>query len=276
MNRTTRATAVMAMLTAILLAAFAGTAIAKDQNRDRIPDRWEQHHGLSLKHGQARHDQDSDSLNNRAEFRAKMDPLNGDTDGDGIDDGDEGAGTIASFDIDTGELTVNLFGGPIVTGVVNDQTLILCGCRGENGGDEGDEEETEPADGPGEHGNGDYGHGASCGVDPLVVGVIVHQAELRLSGDGLVFTVIRLVDDGNDQGDDDNGDGDDGDQGDDQGDDDGDDQGNDDGDDQGDDDQGDDDDDDDGDDGGDDGDGDHEGGSGEHHNGDPTEPGDEA
>ena len=34
---------------ALLLAAMSGSAVAKDRNHDKIPDRWEKRHGLSLK-----------------------------------------------------------------------------------------------------------------------------------------------------------------------------------------------------------------------------------
>src|SRR4051812_29888219 len=60
----------------VLLLALAGmllvtgSASAKDRNHDRIPDRWEKRHHLSLHHNQARRDQDRDGLKNRAEFRA--------------------------------------------------------------------------------------------------------------------------------------------------------------------------------------------------------------
>src|SRR5437763_10638372 len=68
-----------------------------DRNRDGLPDRWECRHHLSLKANQARRDQDRDGLNNLGEYKASDDPRNPDTDGDGVKDGDEHAGTIASF-----------------------------------------------------------------------------------------------------------------------------------------------------------------------------------
>jgi hypothetical protein len=90
MSRTFRIMAVSAgSALALLLASFAGNALAKDRNHDRIPDRWEKRHKLSLRVNQARRDQDRDGLRNRAEFRSRTNPRKADTDGDGIEDGDE-------------------------------------------------------------------------------------------------------------------------------------------------------------------------------------------
>ena len=57
--------------------------VGVDHNHDRIPDRWEKRHDLSLKVKQHRRDQDSDGLKNRGEWRAKLDPRDDDTDDDG-------------------------------------------------------------------------------------------------------------------------------------------------------------------------------------------------
>ena len=113
-----------------LLAALAlpGVAAAKhgDSNNDRIPDRWEAKHHLSLHVNQARRDQDRDGLNNRGEFRAKDDPRDGDTDDDGVPDGTEGAGTVASFDSTTGALVINLFNGTSVSGTSTRVYSTIC------------------------------------------------------------------------------------------------------------------------------------------------------
>ena len=85
---------------AALALALPGIAAAKDRNHDRIPDKWEKKHNLSLKHKQTKRDQDRDGLKNRAEFRSQTDPHDSDSDDDGVEDGDEGAGTIASFNPD--------------------------------------------------------------------------------------------------------------------------------------------------------------------------------
>src|SRR3954467_10196179 len=102
----TGAAMLLALAASLLLASAAS---AHDRNRDRIPDRWERAHHLSLHVNQARRDQDRDGLNNRGEFKAHLNPRDADTDGDGLDDGDENAGTIASFA--NGTLTITLAGG---------------------------------------------------------------------------------------------------------------------------------------------------------------------
>src|SRR3954466_10032938 len=122
--RSTRITWAVVAALALSLAALAAIGVAKDRNGDRIPDRWEKRHHLSLKVDQARKDQDSDALRNRGEYEAGTDPQDADTDGDGIEDGDEGAGTITAWDPDTGELTIAMFGGETVTGTVTDDTEI--------------------------------------------------------------------------------------------------------------------------------------------------------
>lgn len=106
--------------------AMPSLAAARDRNHDHIPDRWEKKHHLSTKVNQARRDQDHDHLNNRQEFLAGDNPHNADTNGDGVPDGEENAGTIASFDEETGKLTIDLFGGETISGFVNEETEIEC------------------------------------------------------------------------------------------------------------------------------------------------------
>ena len=76
----------------LLVIALPGVAAARDRNHDRIPDRWEKRHHLSLHKNQARRDQDRDGLKNRQEWKAGDDPRDPDSDNDGAEDGDEGAG----------------------------------------------------------------------------------------------------------------------------------------------------------------------------------------
>lgn len=135
--------------------AMPSLAAAKDRNHDRIPDRWEKKHHLSTHVNQARRDQDRDHLNNRQEFLAGDNPRDKDSNDDGTMDGAENAGTIASFDEETGKLTINLFGGETLSGFVTEETEIECeghdsgasassdgsGSEGEPGDDNGGEEE---------------------------------------------------------------------------------------------------------------------------------------
>lgn len=147
-------------LGALALLAMPGLAAAKDRNHDRIPDKWEKRHHLSLKANQAHLDQDRDHLGNRAEFLADDNPRDRDSDDDGVMDGQEQAGTIASFDADTGKLVINLFGGETVSGLVTEGTEIECedhssasassegsgSGEAEPGDDRGGEGEVEPGD----------------------------------------------------------------------------------------------------------------------------------
>jgi hypothetical protein len=126
-------------LGALALLAIPGVAAAKDRNHDHIPDRWEQRHHLSLKVDQAGHDQDRDHLRNRAEFLAGDDPRDHDSDDDGVADGHEQAGTVASFDAGTGRLVIDLFGTETVSGLVTDATEIECEDHGASISSEGSE-----------------------------------------------------------------------------------------------------------------------------------------
>ena len=158
MKARTLAVALLAFGVAAL--AVAAPAVAKDRNKDRIPDRWEKRYHLSLHKKQGRRDQDRDGLKNRAEFRAKTSPRRADSDHDGTDDGDEGAGKIVSYDPGTGELVIDLFGGDTVSGLVTEETRIRCGCHGTDD-DYGDDTEGEPTPmhgGDDDHGGGDGSH----------------------------------------------------------------------------------------------------------------------
>jgi len=157
------------VLGVLALLALPGAAAARDGNRDRIPDRWEKRHHLSTSVNQARRDQDNDDLRNRAEFLAGDNPRDRDSDDDGVMDGDENAGTITAFDATTGRLTISLFGGDTVSGLVTAQTRIKCedehspdvSVRARHG-------EEEPGDDRGAHGEepgDDNGQGDEPGDD---------------------------------------------------------------------------------------------------------------
>jgi hypothetical protein len=142
-------------LAAIAVLALPSLAAAKhrDRNHDRIPDRWEKRHHLSLKVNQAGRDQDRDRLKNRAEFMAGDNPRKADSDGDGIPDGEENAGRILSFDPTTGKLAIGLFGGDTVSGLVTGATEIEChGGTGASTSDAGLGDGESGEDGPGDQG----------------------------------------------------------------------------------------------------------------------------
>jgi hypothetical protein len=139
-NRARLGGALLAALGALaLLGALPGLAAAKDRNHDRIPDRWERRHHLSLTVNQDRRDQDRDGLDDMGEFKAGDNPRDKDTDNDGVDDREENAGTITAYDAETGKLTIALFGGETVSGLVTEDTRIRCGRDCDRMGDQGDD-----------------------------------------------------------------------------------------------------------------------------------------
>jgi hypothetical protein len=76
----------IAVLTAAGLLAVPALAGSGDQNRDRLPDKWEKRFHLSLKVHQTNRDQDRDGLTNLCEFDEGASPRDADTDDDGIGD----------------------------------------------------------------------------------------------------------------------------------------------------------------------------------------------
>jgi hypothetical protein len=205
-HRTVRSLLLLACALGAVL-AFPASGMARshgDRNGDRIPDRWERAHHLSLKVNQAKRDQDHDGLRNRAEFMAGDNPRDADTDGDGVKDGQEKAGQVLSFT--AGVLTVHLFNGDDVKGAVDADTEIECddapatgssfapGARaaddghGGGGGDEGDDNRGDDDQGDDDH------HGQDgCDATKLTPGAVVQEAELKATPAGLVFEKIELV-----------------------------------------------------------------------------------
>jgi hypothetical protein len=198
-------------LVAVLGLASSAAAKSRDRNHDKLPDRWERAHHLSLKVKQAKRDQDRDGLNNRGEFRAKTNPRDSDSDDDGIKDGKENAGTIKSFE--GGELTIALAGGGELSGTVDDETEIECHTPGDlkahsssSGDDDGpghDEGDDHGDDGPGhdqgddedgddvnEHGDDDDDQ---CSADALMAGTKVHEAELEVTSAGKHWEELELI-----------------------------------------------------------------------------------
>jgi hypothetical protein len=216
---------VLAMaLGALALLALPSLAAARDRNHDGIPDRWEKRHHLSLHVNQAKRDQDHDHLNNLGEFKAGDNPRNPDTNDNGVMDGEENAGTIASFDAETGKLTLNLFGGETVSGLVTEETRIQCGHEGNRGDDESGDDENDGSeasissdggnnltgqdgnDGPEQNEEGDEEQGndeeneeegdeqaASCSPKDLVVGATVASADLSVRNGKATFEEIDLA-----------------------------------------------------------------------------------
>jgi hypothetical protein len=189
----------LAALTVALFAVFAGPAAARDRNHDGLSDRWEKNHHLSLKVKQARRDQDKDGLRNKGEFKAGTNPRDADSDNDGTEDGDENAGTIESFNADTGMLTITLFGGGSISGLVADSTEIECpdaasmsshgdDADDDHGDDNGDDNRGD------DHGddNDDQGDDESCGTDALTTGREVEEADLKLANGKATFEEVEL------------------------------------------------------------------------------------
>ena len=196
-------TAVLAVAALFLLPA---SAMAKDRNHDRIPDKWEKRHHLSLHANQARTDQERDGLRNLAEFRQHTDPRDADTDNDGledgdehklghdatdddsdhdgIEDGDENTGTVKSFA--GGVLTIAHAGGGELSGAVTDATEIECATGDDEGDDHedgGDRVATASDDGEGEH----------CSTDALVAGAVVKEAEVETEHGSATFHDVKLL-----------------------------------------------------------------------------------
>lgn len=80
-----------AALVALALLALPGSALAhkRDRDHDKMADRWEKRHGLSVTKDDSRRDRDRDGLSNLGEFRSRTSPRDPDTDGDLVEDGDE-------------------------------------------------------------------------------------------------------------------------------------------------------------------------------------------
>lgn len=209
----------------VSLALVPGSALARkhtcpksarvDRNHDRLPDRWECKHRLSLSVNQARHDQDHDGLNNRGEFQAEDNPRDADSDNDGVRDGAEHTGTIAGpADATTGLLTINLAGGGTVTArVVAGVTRIECENEpaaaahasrdggssngGSNsgpgsGGDSAGDRETGDDHGRENEAGDDRGNDDAQCSTALTAGRTVREAKVAVTSAGPVFLKIEL------------------------------------------------------------------------------------
>jgi hypothetical protein len=116
-------------------------------------------------------------------------------------------GTIASFDGDSGVLTIDLRKGGSVSGLVDRRTKIRCEDQNEDGvhhhrhgGDRARSGEAEPGDdhgggdnsGPGNSGHDDNGSGANCTPADLVVGADVQEADLEVEHGIRHFDEVEL------------------------------------------------------------------------------------
>jgi hypothetical protein len=194
---------VTALLAVAALVLLPSSALAKDRNHDKLPDKWEKRHHLSLKHNQARRDQDKDGLRNLAEYRLHTDPRDDDSDEDGIEDGDEdkfghdpsdddgdhdgiedgdeNAGTVKSFE--GGVLTITLAKGGEVSGTVTDATEIECGGDDDDQGDDDEDHEDDEDD----------DDGVTCTTAALTTGAIINEAELELKDGTTLFHELKLL-----------------------------------------------------------------------------------
>jgi hypothetical protein len=206
----------LAALLALVAVSVPSAAVAKDRNRDRIPDRWEKQHRLSLKVDQRKMDQDRDGLRNRGEWLSQTSPRDRDSDDDGVSDSREKAGVISAYDAEAGTLTLSLYAGGEITGLVTDRTRVKCedhsadpppagasssDSRGRHGSDSSDddsddsgrsESEDESDDDGDSHGRGDDDDCDKCSAADLAVGVEVTEARINLSADGIVFRRIEI------------------------------------------------------------------------------------
>ena len=118
------------------------------------------------------------------------------------------AGTIASFDADSGKLTITLANDETVSGLVTEDTRVKCGHEDRHGDDsgpgsgppgQGEDENDDPpghdgtppgaSEGPGQGAD----HTADCGPDALVVGATVARAELELENGAATFERVELA-----------------------------------------------------------------------------------
>lgn len=117
---------------------------------------------------------------------------------------DDPAGTISSFDPESGVLTIDLTDGGQVSGLVTDETRIETGggCRHGDHGD--DERRGRKAAALRHHGGHDrgwhhgWGHGDEGSTDDLVTGAIVDDAILFLADGKATFAKVELGDDSGD------------------------------------------------------------------------------
>ncbi|MGK2956078.1 MAG: hypothetical protein ACSLFI_10470 [Solirubrobacterales bacterium] len=219
----------LAAILALIAVSLPSAASAKDRNHDRIPDKWEKSHKLSLKKDQRKLDQDRDGLRNRGEYKSGTSPRDKDSDDDGITDKKEKAGIISAYDAEAQTLTVSLYAGGEISGSVNANTEVECedesateddsatvessdrhgdrpgGSDDDESDDDQSEDESGDDDGTEDHGSDDeaehegQGHGdrgdcnGNCSLEDLASGVEITEANVKYTADGPVFTELEIV-----------------------------------------------------------------------------------
>jgi hypothetical protein len=215
----TKAKLICAAMVALVALSLPAAASARDRDRDHMPDRWEKKYGLNTHKNDARRDRDHDGLRNLAEYQANTNPSIDDSDGDGTEDGDEQAGTVKSFDPVTKTLTITLFGGGELTGLVTDATEIECdddgtaanpttptgttpagrddkvalrdGAAGTSGEDNSGDGQNGNDDGDNNDDQG--GDDANCGPEALTQNRVVKEAEITGNGTSTTFKKVELA-----------------------------------------------------------------------------------
>jgi hypothetical protein len=196
----------------------------RDRDHDGMPDKWERAHKLNWHKNDAKKDADKDGLRNFAEYKSGTDPQNPDTDDDGIEDGNDVGGTVASFDGTT--LVLKLPDGTTRDGKVTPGTEISCqsstptAVKADHGpgrgDDEGDDDNkpstttttTPPPSGKGSDDDGDDDHNqnddgdvedqgdddsSACPAGALAKDAKVHEAELKITSAGAVWQKLELL-----------------------------------------------------------------------------------
>lgn len=205
-------TALLALVAAVIamLAPTSALAAGHDLDRDGMPDRWEVKHGLHSKSVKpakraagrrragrrgvgansvmATRDLDRDGLTNIEEYRGRTEPLNADTDDDGVLDGDEN-GVVTAFK--GGTLTVVMPGGKRISGTVDRDTLVFCEPDWYFDDDATTVDPSAPLDDAATvdpDSDPSFGLDTVCGAESIAVGVEVVYVDIE---DG-VFTDVTL------------------------------------------------------------------------------------
>jgi hypothetical protein len=99
-----------------------------------------------------------------------------------------------------GRLTIELTNHDTVSGLVNGDTEIECEHADDDQGDDdqgdddqGDDDQGDDEQGDNEGDENDEDDEVACSQTDLVPGAIVHEAELKATGDGAVFDEVELI-----------------------------------------------------------------------------------